>query len=78
MTSNLRAVDLYPFADLPTPDIDGKGHAGLLDRARHDGTVPKIINVFSSSEYWARIGSLLQTTTDGKHAVPLGPGRAVQ
>jgi len=71
--SNLRAVDLYPFADVPTPDIDGKGHAGLLDRARHDNTVPKIMYIISSSEYWARNASLLQTTTDGEHPVALGP-----
>ena len=70
--SNLRAVDLYPFADVPTPDIDGKGHAGLLDRALHEGTVPKIMYLFSSSEYWSRIGSLLQTTADGKQPVALG------
>lgn len=70
--SDLRAVDLYPFADVPTPDIDGKGHAGLLDRARHDRTVPKIMYIISSSGYWARNASLLQTTTDGKHAVALG------
>jgi len=69
--SGLRAVDLYPFADLPTPDIDGKGNEGLLDRATHDHTVPKIVYIFSSSEYWARAGSLIQTTTDGKNAVAL-------
>ncbi len=71
--SNLRAVDLYPFADVPTPDIDGKGHASLLDRARHDHTVPKIMYIISSSEYWARNASLLQTTTDGKQPVALDP-----
>lgn len=71
--SNLRATDLYPFADVPTPDIDGKGDAGLLDRARRDGTVPKILYLFSSSEYWARVGSLLQTTANGKQPVALGP-----
>ncbi len=70
--SDLRAVDLYPFADLPTPDIDGRGKEGLLDRAMHDHTVPKIMYLFSSSEYWARAGSLIQTTTDGKKAVALG------
>ncbi|MEO8505708.1 MAG: alpha/beta hydrolase domain-containing protein [Acidobacteriota bacterium] len=70
--SNLRAVDLYPFADVPTPDIDGKGQAGLLDRAVHDHTVPKIMYIISSSEYWARNASLLQTTTDGKQPVALG------
>ncbi|KRE96769.1 hypothetical protein ASG87_15715 [Frateuria sp. Soil773] len=70
--SNLRAVDLYPFADVPTPDIDGKGHAGLLDRAVRDHTVPKIMYILSSSGYWARNASLLQTTTDGKQPVALG------
>ena len=70
--SDLRAVDLYPFADVPTPDIDNKGKEGLLDRATHDHTVPKIMYIFSSSEYWARAGSLIQTTTDGKKAVALG------
>jgi len=70
--SDVRAVDLYPFADVPTPDIDGKGNAGLLDRAVHDNTVPKIMYIISSSGYWARIASLLQTTTDGKQRVALG------
>ncbi|MDN5780404.1 MAG: hypothetical protein L0H23_00025 [Luteimonas sp.] len=70
--SNLRAVDLYPFADVPTPDIDGKGHAGLLDRAVQDTTVPKLMYISSSSGYWARNASLLQTTTDGKQQVALG------
>ncbi|MGH8028168.1 MAG: alpha/beta hydrolase domain-containing protein, partial [Pseudoxanthomonas sp.] len=70
--SNLRAVDLYPFADVPTPDIDGKGHAGMLDRGVRDNTVPKIMYVISSSEYWARNASLLQTTADGKQPVALG------
>ncbi len=71
--SNLRAVDLYPFADVPTPDLGGGGAvAGLLDRAEHDGTVPKIMYIIGSSEYWARNASLLQTTVDGRHPVDLG------
>ena len=70
--SDLRAVDLYPFADVATPDIDGKGNEGLLDRATHDAAVPKIMYIFSSSEYWARAASLMQTTADGKTAVALG------
>lgn len=68
--SALRAVDLYPFADLPTPDIDGKGKEGLLDRARRDHVQPRIMHILNSSEYWARIGSLLQTTADGRKALP--------
>lgn len=70
--SNLRAVDLYPFADVPTPDINGEGNEGLLDRAVRDGTVPKIMYVNSSSEYWARAASLVQTTADGTRPVALG------
>jgi len=70
--SNLRAVDIYPFADVPTPDIDGKGSEGLLDRATADGTVPKIFHIVSSSEYWARVASLAQTTADGSQPVALG------
>lgn len=70
--SNLRAVDIYPFADVPIPDIDGKGHEGLLDRAKKDKTVPKIFYINSSTEYWARVASLAQTTADGKQAVALG------
>ncbi len=71
--SNLRAVDIYPFSDLPTPDVDGHGNAGQLDRALHDGTAPKIMYITGSSEYWSRINSLLQTSTDGKQAVELAP-----
>lgn len=71
--SNLRAVDLYPFADVPTPDVDGSGRAGLLDRPRRDGTVPKLMYVVSSSEYWARNASLLQTAADGTRPLALAP-----
>ena len=70
--SNLRPVDLYPFAETATPDIDGRGDEGLLDRATRDGVVPKIINTVSSSEYWARMASLLHTTADGTKPVALG------
>jgi hypothetical protein len=68
--SALRAVDLYPFADLPTPDIDGKGRLGLLDRANKSEVTPKIFRLFSSSEYWARAASLTHVTPDGKRALP--------
>ena len=69
-----RAVDLYPFADVPTPDIDGKSKEGLLDRARRDKVQPRVFHILSSSEYWARAGSLLHTTTDGRKALPEADG----
>jgi hypothetical protein len=58
--SILRPVDLPPFSD-----------DGLLARARSDGAVPHIFYTFSSTEYWARAGSLTHTTEDGTADVPL-------
>jgi hypothetical protein len=57
--SVLRPVDLPPFTDEP-----------LLTRARTANVTPKIFYTFSSTEYWARAGSLTHTTEDGKRDVP--------
>jgi len=72
--SILRAVDLFPFADLPTVDFGVGAPEGLLDRARHDHVQPRIFHILNSSEYWARAGSLLHTTTDGRGTVPEAEG----
>ena len=58
--SVLRPVDLPPFTD-----------EGLLARSRAAGVTPRIFYTFSSTEYWARAGSLTHTTEDGKSDVPL-------
>lgn len=60
--SILRPVDLPPFTD-----------DGLLAKARTAGVLPKIFYTFSSTEYWARAGSLTHTTEDGSKDVPLAP-----
>ena len=60
--SILRPVDVPPFTD-----------AGLLARARVDGVVPRIFYTFSSTEYWARAGSLTHTTEDGEKDLPPDP-----
>ena len=60
--SILRPVDLPPFTD-----------TGLLARARVDGVVPRIFYTFSSTEYWARAGSLTHTTEDGTADLPPDP-----
>ncbi len=57
--SDLRPVDLFPFAD-----------DGLLRAAEESHTVPKIFYTFSSTEYWARAGSLTYTTVDGARELP--------
>jgi hypothetical protein len=58
--SVLRPVDLPPFTD-----------EGLLARARAAHVTPKIFYTFSSTEYWARAGSLTHTTDDGMADAPL-------
>jgi hypothetical protein len=60
--SILRPVDMPPFSD-----------AGLLARARVAGVVPRIFYTFSSTEYWARAGSLTHTTEDGTKDLPPDP-----
>ncbi len=60
--SILRPVDLPPFAD-----------EGLLARSRADGATPRIFYTFTSTEYWARAGSLTHTDEDGIADVPLAP-----
>ncbi len=58
--SILRPVDLPPFTD-----------DGLLSKARAARVVPKIFYTFTSTEYWARAGSLTHTTEDGLKDVPM-------
>jgi hypothetical protein len=58
--SIFRPVDLPPFTD-----------DGLLAKARASSVVPKIFYTFSSTEYWARAGSLTHTNEDGTADVPL-------
>ena len=58
--SPLRPVDLPPFRD-----------AGLLESSARSHVVPKIFYTFTSTEYWARAGSLTYTSEDGKSDLPL-------
>jgi Alpha/beta hydrolase domain len=60
--SIFRPVDLPPFTD-----------DGLLAKARAAAVVPRIFYTFSSTEYWARAGSLTHTSEDGAADVPLAP-----
>src|SRR5205814_10329891 len=58
--SILRPVDLPPFDD-----------DALLANARKARVVPKIFYTFSSTEYWARAGSLTHTSEDGKKDIAM-------
>lgn len=58
--SILRPVDLPPFTD-----------DGLLAKATAARVVPRIFYTFSSTEYWARAGSLTHTNEDATADAPL-------
>ena len=57
--SIFRPVDLPPFTD-----------DGLLVKAQAASVVPRIFYTFSSTEYWARAGSLTHTNETGTADVP--------
>jgi hypothetical protein len=65
------ANDVFPFADVEVTDPATGARGALLARARADGVVPKLFHTNSSSEYWSRGASLVHTTPDGRHDVPL-------
>ena len=60
--SIFRPVDLPPFTD-----------DGLLARAAAASVIPRIFYTFSSTEYWARAGSLTHTNENGMADSPLAP-----
>jgi hypothetical protein len=66
-------TDVFPFTDNPETDPRTGVTAGLLDRARAEGVVPKIFYVNTAYEYWSRSGSLIHTTPDGKSDFELPP-----
>ncbi len=69
--SDLRPVDLFPFTDGIEEDPVTGGRDGLLRQSESSHTVPKIFYTYSSTEYWARVGSLAYTTVDGTQELPL-------
>lgn len=64
-------TDVFPFADTPQTDPVTEQTAGLLDRAKAAGVLPKIFYTNTSYEYWSRAASLIHTTPNGKRDLPL-------
>lgn len=69
--SDLRPVDLFPFSDGVEKDPVTGERDGLLRLAESSHTTPGIFYTYSSTEYWARVGSLAYTTVDGSRELPL-------
>lgn len=75
MSSIFWPTDIFPYTDQPERDPLHPNAApeGLLDAARAEHAIPKIFLSHTSFEYWGRAASLITTTADGQHDMPLGP-----
>ena len=71
-SGHLYPVDIFPFTYGEETDPFTGRTDGLLSRARAAGTVPKVMHLDTSSEYWHRSGSLVVTDPLGTRdsAVP--------
>ena len=66
-------VDIFPFSDVPQTDSGSGRTEGLLTRAERDGVIPTIFYTLTSTEYWARAGSLVTTSLDASRDMLLSP-----
>lgn len=57
-----------PFTGRPS-EVDGR-RAGLFDRSRAQGTMPRVFQLNTGYEYWGRAASLVHMTADGTRDVP--------
>ena len=70
---HLYPVDLFPFTYGDETDPFSGRTDGLLRRARATGTVPRVMHLDTSSEYWHRSGSLVVTDPGGERDSLLPP-----
>jgi hypothetical protein len=54
-------IEVFPFAGLPEIDQHTGWAAGLYDRARERGVMPRVIETNTSAEYWGAGASLIHT-----------------
>jgi hypothetical protein len=54
-------IEVFPFAGLPETDPHTGRRAGLYDRARERGVMPRVIETNTSAEYWGAGASLIHT-----------------
>ena len=69
--ASFSTTDQFPYSDTETVEPMTGRRDSLLSRARTAKVVPKIIYTNSSYEYYGSAASLLHTTLDGKHDLPL-------
>ena len=68
---HLYPVDMFPFTYGDETDPYTDRTDGILRRARMSGTVPKVMHLDTTSEYWHRSGSLVVMDPRGERDVVL-------
>ncbi|NKB34931.1 MAG: hypothetical protein GKR91_17685 [Pseudomonadales bacterium] len=63
--------DLFPFTYGDSTDPFTGNTDGILNKARASNTVPKVMHIQTSNEYWIRAGSLPHTNPEGTEDAPL-------
>jgi len=64
------AEGVFPFANVAATDpVTGQTDSRLA-RCQATTTCPVSVEILSANEYWAKAGSLLHTTPDGRHDLP--------
>ena len=63
---NLYPVDMFPFASVNQRDSLSGENRSAYEKAKESGTMPKIMILNSSTDYWTRGASLLHTDAEGK------------
>ncbi len=66
-------VDFFPFTTTPETDPVTGAAGDVLARARAMGALPKLFYTMTSTEYWTRSASLLETDVTGAQDLPLAP-----
>jgi len=62
-------ADMFPFTDGPETDPETGQTDSVLGRAEARHVAPKVIHIFSNSEYFNRAGSLIHTDPAGKRDI---------
>jgi hypothetical protein len=62
-------ADMFPFTDGPETDPETGRTDSLLGRAEARHVAPKVIHIFSNSEYFNRAGSLIHTDPAGRRDI---------
>jgi hypothetical protein len=70
LEDHIYPTDFFPFTTTTERDPLTGAEASILDRPRVLGSVPKLLYVNNSSEYWNRAASLISVEPAGQHDVP--------